>query len=336
LLFLKHYNIIVFDKKNDNISTMRVIQYTVPDANEFSVTVQEDILPYFYNYLHCHKEAQISLILKGEGTLIVGNYSQSFRAGEIYFIAANQPHQFVSRFNVENQSFPQQMHAIHIFLDHQHTLSSLLRMTEFEHIRTFLINLPQGLQVPEQHAAKLSSDIEKIKNRSGLKRLLKLIEFLEYCEENIKDWKNLSASGNEFSFTLNEGVRMKEIYNYTLAHHAESISLDKISSIACMTPHAFCKYFKKHTRKTYFHFLNEVRINESCKKITKENFSGISSVAYSTGFSSIITFNRVFKKITGMSPSDYIKTHRMRRKFITMSCFLFFLPAIVIDYAASL
>lgn len=43
---------------------MKVIQFTVPVAEEGAVVVQEDILPYFYNYLHRHKEAQVTLIIK--------------------------------------------------------------------------------------------------------------------------------------------------------------------------------------------------------------------------------------------------------------------------------
>ena len=304
---------------------MRVIEYTLPDINEFSVIVQEDISPYFYNYLHSHKEAQISLILKGEGVLRVGNYSQAFQPGEIYFIAANEPHQFISKPLLTEDGVPQHVHAIHIFVDYQHNLSSLLGMVEFDHIRTFLGNVSQGLQVPEQHALKISNDIEKIKNRTGLKRLLKLIQLLEYCEENIEDWKNLSITKNDFSFKLNEGARMKDIYTYTLDHHTEAISLEKISSIACMTTHAFCKYFKKHTRKTYFNFLNEIRINESCKKMNGDDFNCISSVAYDTGFSSVITFNRVFKKIVGMSPSEYIRKHKLRRNIVSFSLLICYL-----------
>ena len=39
---------------------MKVIQFTVPVAEEGAVVVQEDILPYIYNYLHRHQEAQAS------------------------------------------------------------------------------------------------------------------------------------------------------------------------------------------------------------------------------------------------------------------------------------
>src|SRR5690606_32723745 len=101
-----------------------------------------------------------------------------------------------------------------------------------------------------------------------------------------------------------------KIYKYTFEHYAEDITLEKIASVVHITPQAFCKYFKMHTRKTYKIFLNEVRINEACKKIVTGDFECISSIAYATGFNSPINFNKVFKKTTGKSPSEYIRAYK--------------------------
>ena len=38
-----------------------------------------------------------------------------------------------------------------------------------------------------------------------------------------------------------------------------------ITEVANMTKNAFCKYFKKRTNKSYFSFLNELRIENACK-----------------------------------------------------------------------
>jgi AraC-like DNA-binding protein len=84
----------------------------------------------------------------------------------------------------------------------------------------------------------------------------------------------------------------------------------EVADIAFMTPQAFCRYFKKHTRKTYFDFLNEIRINEACKKIISGNFESISILATDTGFNSSTNFCRVFKKITNTSPLQYRATYQ--------------------------
>ena len=76
---------------------MKVIQFTIPVARDNSIHIQEDELPYFYEHLHRHFETQITWVINGEGTLIVGNYMQPFSSGDIFIIGANQPHVFSSR-----------------------------------------------------------------------------------------------------------------------------------------------------------------------------------------------------------------------------------------------
>ena len=74
-----------------------------------------------------------------------------------------------------------------------------------------------------------------------------------------------------------------------------------------MTKNAFCKYFKKRTNKTFFRFLNELRIEHACREIQQNNDFSISEIAYNSGFNNISNFNRQFKAIKMMSPSKFKK-----------------------------
>ncbi|SHM70788.1 Cupin domain-containing protein [Chitinophaga jiangningensis] len=289
---------------------MKVIQFTVPVADEGSVVVQEDILPYFYHYLHRHKEAQITLILKGEGTLIAGNYTQPFKAGEVYVIGANQPHMFKGDAKYFENQQEKNIHAIHIFFDHEHALMGLLALPEMEAVRKFLTQARSSLQLPAQYEERFAPDIIRISKTTGAERLLAFMHLLLQMTRQVKDWKSLSTGFSRHAYSESEGLRMNDIYQYTLEHYAENITLGKIAQVAHLTTYAFCKYFKKHTRKTYLEFLNEIRINAACKKIISGEYDSIASVAYATGYNNPITFNRVFRKVTGMSPSTYARQYR--------------------------
>ena len=57
-------------------------------------------------------------------------------------------------------------------------------------------------------------------------------------------------------------------------------------------------------------FINEYRIREACRRILdEENFGNITfaAIGESVGFSSQVSFNRAFKKVTGITPSLYQK-----------------------------
>ncbi|RRA98112.1 AraC family transcriptional regulator [Larkinella rosea] len=293
---------------------MKVLQFTPPVPQEDSVIVDEDFLSHFYNYFHRHKQLQITLIINGSGTLMVGNYSQSFKPNDVYIVGANQPHIFKS--DPHHFIHPQvgNAHAIHIFFDLERIPKAFLELPEMGLISRFLKTIQNGLQLPPKHAIQVGGVIKKLKNKSSLERLLAVIKLFQYFSKEVKEWKSLHTGFLSYPISDSEGIRMNDIFQFTLDHYAENITLDRIADIANITPHAFCKYFKKHTRKTYNTFLNEIRINEACKRIMNSSYDGISTIAYSTGFNSATNFNRVFRKTTGMSPSDYIRAYKSKSR----------------------
>jgi AraC-like DNA-binding protein len=287
-----------------NIGTMKVVQFTIPVASEHSVVVQEDIQQWFYEHLHRHNETQITWIIQGEGTLIAGNYMQRFKADDMYVIGANQPHVFKSDPSYFDKRKKREIHSLSIFFNPNGFFKPILALPEMTSISRFVEMTFFGLQVPPPFREQLKTYILKVKRTTNAERLVAFMETLHFMA-GLKKWKPLSTETKENTITDSEGLRMNDVYQYTMSNFTDNISLKKISDVAHLTPQAFCRYFKKHTLKTYVNFLNEVRITEACKKLMVRDVESISAVAYQTGFSNAVTFNRVFKKVTGKSPRQY-------------------------------
>ena len=284
---------------------MKVVQFTIPVAKEHSIIVQEDRLPFFYNHLHRHNETQITWIIKGEGTLIAGSSMQRFRPGDIYIIGANQPHIFKNDPVYFSKRKRKEVHALTLFVDPQGSFSNILELPEMISAKKFLELAGMGLQVPDVYKQQVIDKMIAVKETKNGYRLSAFINLFQVLS-SIKKFKTLSNTHTEYTISESEGLRMNDIYQYTISHYTENITLKQIASVAHLTPQAFCRYFKKHTLKTYITFLNEVRINEACKKIVAEDFDSLASVAYQTGFTNAVTFNRVFKKITGRPPRKFL------------------------------
>jgi AraC-like DNA-binding protein len=126
---------------------------------------------------------------------------------------------------------------------------------------------------------------------------------------NFKNWQHLSVQSFASNITDFDGLRMNEIYRFTIDHYTESIRLEQVASVACLTPQSFCRYFKRHTGKTYVNFLNEVRINEACKKLMENSCGSIANVAYKCGFNSVGSFNRLFRTVTEKTPKEFVKAY---------------------------
>ena len=102
--------------------------------------------------------------------------------------------------------------------------------------------------------------------------------------------------------------RFNKIHEYIIHNFLRPIKLEEVSDAVCMSPTAFCRYFKKRTGKTFFTFLNEFRIGHACKLLTEKKMS-VSRACIESGFNNLSHFNELFKKIVRHTPSQFQKAH---------------------------
>ncbi len=287
---------------------MKVLPFTIPVPHDHSIMVQEEVLPHFYTYLHRHAEIQITWIQKGEGTLLAGNNMHVFREGEIYMIGANLPHLFKSDpayFLADNDK---EVRTVTIFFNPSGKLSALFHLPEMKNITAFITQHPSGFKVADNLYADIAKRITAIQQAGGAEQLYSFIELLNVLS-TMTGLQPLSSGSYAFSMTDPEGMRIASVYNYIMQNYASALTLEEVAMQAHLTPTAFCRYFKKHTRHTLVNFINKVRVNEACKLLVNGPSKGIAAIAYSCGFNSITNFNYVFKSITGVSPRDYVNSY---------------------------
>lgn len=107
--------------------------------------------------------------------------------------------------------------------------------------------------------------------------------------------------------------RITNIIHYIHQHYAENISLDELASIFYISPYYLCREFKRYTNSTIIQYINSIRIIQSQRMLmeTDKNITEISSIV---GFSNITHFERVFKSVTGISPSKCKKQYIDQQK----------------------
>jgi len=137
-----------------------------------------------------------------------------------------------------------------------------------------------------------------------MQRLIGLMTILDIMSTS-KDIRYLSSPGF-IPMTINseDKSRMETIFRYVIQNYPDKIFLGEIAELVNLTEHSFCRYFKSRTSKVFSSFVNEVRIGNACKMLI-ENRDTISQVCYKTGFNYLSNFNRQFKKIKGMTPSEF-------------------------------
>ena len=97
-----------------------------------------------------------------------------------------------------------------------------------------------------------------------------------------------------------------KITNYILAHYQEKITLEALAKRFGGSPEYIGKYFQRHTGMAFTSYLAYVRVERARIFLESKDLS-ITDIAYRTGFFDQAHFTKVFKKITGMLPSEFRK-----------------------------
>jgi len=85
------------------------------------------------------------------------------------------------------------------------------------------------------------------------------------------------------------------------------LNLDSLAVKLSLSERAFSNLLNQHIGKNFNDFVNEYRVNEAMKRLTGPDFRQftIAAIALDCGFNSLATFQRCFKHITGITPSQY-------------------------------
>ncbi|MBK9137433.1 MAG: helix-turn-helix domain-containing protein [Verrucomicrobia bacterium] len=102
----------------------------------------------------------------------------------------------------------------------------------------------------------------------------------------------------------NEPLMVQKAKEFIQQHQSEELSLTDVAEAVNASTFYFCKVFKKATGINFTDYVSRVRI-ERAKNLALNPNLRISEIAFEVGFQSLTHFNRVFKRITGVSPTVY-------------------------------
>ena len=101
-----------------------------------------------------------------------------------------------------------------------------------------------------------------------------------------------------------EPVRIWKARNFIHAHAGDELSLGKVAQAANTSPNYFSEKFKQATGMTFVRYVARTRFEKAAELLGEANLR-VSEIAFATGFQSLSQFNRVFKKLSGKSPTEY-------------------------------
>lgn len=275
--------------------------------SQYSFSIRLDKVPYFYNRWHFHEELELVHIHKGMGTQFIGLNIGRFKSGDMILVGSNLAHMW----RCDDIYFEKRSRRIvEAAVIHFHPCAfgdNFFNLPEHKPISSLLRKAKHGLKIEGRTKQYVQEKISLLFDAKGIERTILLLNILDKIAHS-RNFRQIAIKEFLVPCEQQEANKLNEIYQYIFSHFTEKISLGQIATVANMSPKAFCRYFKNHTKKTFSHFLIEVRIAQACKLLSEKDIS-IAEVCYQSGFKNLSNFNHFFKKITHRKPFQYKKQH---------------------------
>lgn len=145
----------------------------------------------------------------------------------------------------------------------------------------------------------------RISNQMELKRLRNSAERnYNNLIEKLKAVKSKPLSDENASKIENICIFIQENYAHELYRH-------DLASATGMNPDTFSRLFNQYTGSTLSDYICNIRITNAMLKLTSTEDT-ITRISIDTGFDNIRTFNRVFRRLKGMSPGEYRELYKLK------------------------
>ena len=260
--------------------------------------------------LHRHTYVQINYVYKGIGYHTVGDRTSRIYKGDIFIIPPFVPHAISSDAEKKLEIFEFEFCTDFVLPSFEDT-GKAESYLDFAYLEPFMVaeekmkprfNLDDRLQNEAESILWEAYD-EYEKKNAGYRLISKalLLKLLVLVGRAFSD----EIRGTETECILNK-------YKNTVLSSAEYIkqnffkplSLDTIAAEAGYSKSHFSYLFKAVTGKTYVEYLNDVRISHA-KRLLSGTGKSIIEISAESGYNSLANFNKNFKQITGITPSQY-------------------------------
>ncbi|MFC0185506.1 AraC family transcriptional regulator [Pseudarcicella hirudinis] len=250
-----------------------------------------------------HPEFELTLIVKkAMEKRFVGNQVNDFQAGDLVLLGSDLPHCWQNNHFSNDEEAAQ---SIVIQFKEDFIGEKFFQSPEAKPIRDLLQNAKCGIQITGKTRDRIAKEIQFLLHASPFQRLLGLLDLLNTIA-NSNDIQLIDKQQGVYNLSQIDLKRINKVYAYVISHYTQEVHLDEAAHLANMTETAFCRYFKKVTKKTFLDLVTEFRVKHACNLLTSTE-KPVSEICFESGFGNISHFNKQFKGLMNMSPLNYRK-----------------------------
>lgn len=281
--------------------------HNVISIKELAAMEYLDFAGKYKDYIDCHNFWEMCYVEAGATTLNIEGESIPLKTGNVAFVPPEKKHFYTTDNIAECRAF------VVCFETFSYDIKTLGGMA---------FALDAGLKdcvekVIDEYTHTFFTDDEdhlvvlKNPNFGGQQSIILLLEYMI-----IQLLRRLSVEKNPDVIFLNKDdfyAKLTDIIiDYFRTNVNSKLSLTDVCNKVNYSRSFLCKVFKAQTGETLSSYFNRLKIQESQKLLDETNMS-ITDISKELAFTDVKYFGSLFKKIVGMTPSEYKKASKKKK-----------------------
>ncbi len=260
--------------------------------------------------LHRHDFIEVAFVEAGHGWHVLNGTPMLARPGDLFVINHGDVHYYMAEYDSKlfiynlifrPGFFDMALIGSQSFADVvDHFLLRTFRDDGFDHSLSCHF---EGAAYDKVLALFQDMFFEYDSHEPGFEELLRswAVEVLIYLFRKLRAGEDMSPEKRVI-----RNYMFDAIFEYLRKNYAEPVTLDRLAMMAFLSPKYFSRVFKEHTGMTLTEYVQGLRVKRACEML-EEGATNLSGIARSVGYADYKSFLKIFKRITGDAPSDYLR-----------------------------
>lgn len=243
---------------------------------------------------HWHKELEFIYIRSGSARISINDHNFVAHKGDLVLCDSGNIH-YSDSYDMDN--------SLDFIIFDPNIVSPLYEKSNFEH-PLITKEMLEELNLNESLIRLI--DILKVETKQKKPYYKEIVtatltEFWYQLQRKLPKGHVITTESSKRDSMLYD---LQQLLSYIDTHYSNNLSLDFAADKMNFSESHFSKIFKKLTGINYVNYVNLVRVEHAASQL-KNTPDKVTDIAINCGFNNIRNFNRVFKSITGMTPTAF-------------------------------
>jgi len=248
---------------------------------------------------HFHDEYELHLITATSGKAFVGDWIGPFEPGHVVLCGPRLPHNWVS-LDLPDGGVTER--DLVIQFRHEPLAKAAEEIPELAELMPLLDRSRHGIEF-----FGLGDPAQALWHR--LKAAHGVLRFAAFCELLVlllqcSDYRLLSNVQMQGEEDASGDDRIGEIVDRVSAEIATPVSARELAEELGMSESRFSRQFRRVTGNNFTDFVNRIRVNRACQLLMNTD-RPVTLICYEVGYQNVANFNRRFRDIKGMTPTEF-------------------------------